>query len=160
MWTNVGDAHIGFFASAEAIADAKAEVLDEAGPATRAVVNADDPRVMARLQGFPGRIITFGLGEDAEVRATRVEDRGLDGITASLESPGGSATLTIPIPGRGPLMNVLAAAAVAPEFDVPLDDLVARAASLSAAPRRGGVSRPAAPLVDDSYNSSLPRSPH
>jgi len=30
VWTNVGDAHIGFFASADAIADAKAEVLDEA----------------------------------------------------------------------------------------------------------------------------------
>jgi hypothetical protein len=67
VWTNVGDAHIGFFASAEAIADAKAEVLDEAGPATRAVLNADDPRVMARLDGFPGEVITFGLGEDADL---------------------------------------------------------------------------------------------
>ena len=28
VWTNVGDAHIGFFASAEAIADAKAEILE------------------------------------------------------------------------------------------------------------------------------------
>jgi UDP-N-acetylmuramoyl-tripeptide--D-alanyl-D-alanine ligase len=156
VWTNVGDAHIGFFASADAIADAKAEVLDEAGPATRAVLNADDPRVMARVQGFPGRVITFGLGEDAEVRATRVEERGLAGTTAWLESPGGSATLTIPIPGRGPLLNVLAAAAVALEFDVPLDDIVARAATLAAAPRRGEVSRlgRGVTIVDDSYNSS------
>jgi UDP-N-acetylmuramoyl-tripeptide--D-alanyl-D-alanine ligase len=156
VWTNVGDAHIGFFASADAIADAKAEILDEAGPATRAVVNADDPRVMARLEGFPGQVITFGLGGDAEVRATRVEDRGLAGTTASLESPGGSATLTVPIPGRGPLMNVLAATAVALDFNVPLDDIVARAASLAAAPRRGEVSHlgRGVTLVDDSYNSS------
>ena len=30
VWTNVGDAHIGFFASADAIADAKAEILEGA----------------------------------------------------------------------------------------------------------------------------------
>jgi len=156
VWTNVGDAHIGFFDSIESIADAKAEVLEHAGPATRAVLNADDPRVMARVQGFPGRVITFGLAEDAEIRAIRVEDRGLAGTSASLESPSGSATLTIPIPGRGPLMNVLAATAVALEFNVPLDDIVSSAASLTAAPRRGEVSRlgRGITLVDDSYNSS------
>jgi UDP-N-acetylmuramoyl-tripeptide--D-alanyl-D-alanine ligase len=156
VWTNVGDAHIGYFASADAIADAKAEVLEQAGPATRAVVNADDARVMTRVPGFPGRVITFGLSESADVRATHVEDRGLAGTAAALETPRGSGSVAIPIPGRGPLMNVLAAAAVALEFDVPLDDIVARAATLAAAPRRGEVTRlgRGVTLVDDSYNSS------
>ena len=36
VWTNVGDAHIGFFASLDAIADAKAEILEGAGPADAA----------------------------------------------------------------------------------------------------------------------------
>jgi UDP-N-acetylmuramoyl-tripeptide--D-alanyl-D-alanine ligase len=156
VWTNVGDAHIGFFASTDAIADAKAEVLEEAGPATRAVLNADDARVMARVQGFPGRVITFGLGDDADVRATRVEDRGTGGTAAQLETPRGSAAVVISIPGRGPLMNVLAATAVALEFDVALDAIVERAATLAAAPRRGEVTRlgRGVILVDDSYNSS------
>ena len=35
VWTNVGDAHIGFFASADAIADAKAEILEGARPGRR-----------------------------------------------------------------------------------------------------------------------------
>ena len=30
VWTNVGDAHLGFFASPDAIADAKAEILERA----------------------------------------------------------------------------------------------------------------------------------
>ena len=49
VWTNVGDAHLGFFASADAIADAKAEILDRRGPATLLVANADDPRIVSRI---------------------------------------------------------------------------------------------------------------
>ena len=50
VWTNVGDAHLGFFASADAIADAKAEILEGAGADTVLVCNADDQRVMARVR--------------------------------------------------------------------------------------------------------------
>ena len=32
VWTNVGDAHLGFFASADAIADAKAEIFESLEP--------------------------------------------------------------------------------------------------------------------------------
>jgi hypothetical protein len=64
--------------------------------------------------------------------------------------------IEVKLPGRGPLLNVLAATAVAIGFDVPLDAIAARAASLTAAPRRGEVTRLARGvlLVDDSYNSS------
>ena len=50
VWTNVGDAHLGFFASPDAIADAKAEILERATPSTVLVCNADDARVMARVR--------------------------------------------------------------------------------------------------------------
>ena len=53
-------------------------------------------------------------------------------------------------------MNVLAATGVALGYDVPLDAIVDRAATLTTAPRRGEVTRLAkgVVLVDDSYNSS------
>src|SRR5438105_3649829 len=35
VWTNVGEAHVGFFASVDAIADAKAEIFERASRATR-----------------------------------------------------------------------------------------------------------------------------
>jgi len=50
VWTNVGDAHLGFFASADAIADAKAEILEAARKADLLVLNADDPRIRARVR--------------------------------------------------------------------------------------------------------------
>ena len=45
VWTNVGDAHVGFFASSDAIADAKAEILEHARADDVLVANADDDRI-------------------------------------------------------------------------------------------------------------------
>lgn len=156
VWTNVGDAHLGHFASVDAIADAKAEVLDLSSSRTHAVLNADDARVMARAKAFPGRVTTFGTTSAADVRATAIRDLGVSGSDAHLTTAAGDADVHVPIPGRGALLNVLAATAVALAYDVPLQAIVERAAKLSAAPRRGEVIRlgRGVVLVDDSYNSS------
>jgi UDP-N-acetylmuramoyl-tripeptide--D-alanyl-D-alanine ligase len=89
VWTNVGDAHLGFFASPDAIADAKAEILEEATADTVLVANADDSRVMTRIRGFVGRTLTFGLAEHATVRALDVADLGVDGMRARVSTPVG-----------------------------------------------------------------------
>ena len=156
VWTNVGEAHIGYFGSAEAIADAKAEILEEASAATLLVANADDARVMARVPAFRGRIVTFGTAAAATVRATDVEDLGLDGSRAHLVTPAGERPLRVPLLGRGHLMNVLGGAAVALEMGVGLDTVVERAARLKASARRGAVMKLAkgVTVIDDSYNSS------
>jgi UDP-N-acetylmuramoyl-tripeptide--D-alanyl-D-alanine ligase len=155
VWTNVGDAHLGFFASVDAIADAKAEILERAGSETTLVCNADDPLVMVRAARFAGRTITFGTSERATVRAVDVEDRGLRGMRARVVTEAGERDLDIPLLGRGNLSNVLAGTAVALRFGVPLDEVVATAATLQPAARRGAVRRlRSITLVDDSYNSS------
>jgi len=156
VWTNVGDAHLGFFASPEAIADAKAEILERSTADTLLVCNADDPRVMARTRGFAGRTLTFGTVEGADVRATSIEDRGVDGMHARMVTPGGEQVIETPLLGRGNLANVLAAAAVALDAGVPLDQIATVTARLRPAHRRGAVTRlrGGVTLVDDSYNSS------
>ena len=156
VWTNVGEAHIGHFGSADAIADAKAEIMEGASPETVLVANADDPRVMARVPAFAGRTITFGTSEAAEVRAADVEDLGLDGSRAVLVTRAGRRDLKVPLLGRGHLMNVVAAAAVALEMGIALDEIVAKAAHLKPSSRRGAVLRlpKGVTVIDDSYNSS------
>lgn len=156
VWTNVGDAHLGFFASPDAIANAKAEILERATRTTVLVCNADDARVMARAPLFVGRTVTFGTARGADVRATDVEDRGLAGMRACVTTSAGERVLETPLLGRGNLANVLAATAVALEFDVPLDEIADTVARLSPAARRGTVLRLAGgvTVVDDSYNSS------
>lgn len=156
VWTNVAEVHTEFFASLDAVADAKAEILEGAGEATRLVVNADDPLVMARVAGFPGRLTTFALEQPAAVTVVDFEDRALDGFVGRLRTPAGEARLRVPLVGRGNVMNVLAAAAVAWHFDVPLAAIVERAAALTPAGHRGEVLRLAGgvTVVDDSYNSN------
>jgi len=156
VWTNVGDAHLGFFASPDAIADAKAEILERSGAATVLVCNADDSRVMSRARGFVGRTLTFGTVDGATVRARDIDDRGVAGMRARVSTPVGDATVETPLLGRGNFSNVLAAMTVALDAGIALDEVAAVAARLRPADRRGAVIRLRGDvvLVDDSYNSS------
>jgi UDP-N-acetylmuramoyl-tripeptide--D-alanyl-D-alanine ligase len=156
VWTNVGEAHLSFFASLDAIADAKAEILERASSSTVLVANADDQRIMARVTKFPGRVVTFGFERPAAVHASAIVDRGLEGTTARISTPRGSFDLATPLVGRGNLANVLAGAAVALAFDVPLDAVAHRARQLQPATHRGEVvSLPGGVTVlDDSYNAN------
>ena len=156
VWTNVGDAHLGFFASADAIADAKGEILDQARPGDLLIANADDERIAARIRDFAGRTVTFGLSAAAEVRGSDVEHLGLDGMAATVTTPRGEMRMRTPLLGTGNLLNLLAAAAVAIELGVPLPAIADRAASMAPAPHRGELLRlpGGITLIDDSYNSS------
>ena len=156
MWTNVGDAHIGHFGSREAIADAKAEILEGASAATLLVANADDALVMARIGGFAGRTMTFGERDGADVRATDVVDHGFDGTAANVWINGVAHAIRVPLPGRANLMNALAAIAVASDAGVPVAAMLPRLAALRPVSRRGEVTALAngARIVDDSYNAS------
>jgi len=156
VWTNVGDAHLGHFESADDLATAKAEILEGADPSSLVVANRDDTRVMRHIEAFTGRVATFGFSEQADVRAADVEDAGTLGTRARVETRAGSVDVQVPLVGLGNLLNVLAATAVALEYDVPLKAVAETVRSVKAAKHRGEVVRlrDGITLVDDSYNSS------
>ena len=155
VWTNVGPAHLEFFGTVQAIADAKAEIMEGAGSDDLLVANADDDLVMRHAMNFAGRVRTFGIERPADVRALAVRDLGVEGTVARVRTPVGDAEIRTPLPGTANLANVLAAAAVAIRFEVPLSDIVARSALLKPVARRGEVTRTATfTIVDDSYNSN------
>jgi UDP-N-acetylmuramoyl-tripeptide--D-alanyl-D-alanine ligase len=162
VWTNVAEVHTEFFDSIEGIADAKAEILEGATEKTLLVANADDPLVMARCAAFPGRVATFSAGHQAAgagvatVTATDIQDLGLDGMQATLQTPMGNASWRLPLLGWGNLMNSLGAAAVALEFGIAPGEMADRARSLAPASHRGEILRLAGgvTIVDDAYNSN------
>ena len=156
VWTNVGDAHLGFFASTDAIADAKAEILEAARTTDLLVSNADDERIRARVSAFSGTTLTFGLSADADVRASAVEHHGLDGMTATVTTPRAQLRIETPLLGTGNLLNLLAATAVATHMGVAAEEIADRAHRMRPASHRGELVRlpGGVTLLDDSYNSS------
>ena len=155
VWTNVGPAHLEFFGTVDAIAEAKSEILERATSDSLLVANADDDLVMRHAPRFAGRVRTFGVERPADVRALAVRDLGVNGTAAIVRTPVGEAEIRTPLAGTANLSNVLAAAAVAIRFDVPLQDIVERAAGLKPVARRGEVIRAGGvTIIDDSYNSN------
>jgi UDP-N-acetylmuramoyl-tripeptide--D-alanyl-D-alanine ligase len=154
--TNVGTAHHGMFGSVEAIAQAKGEIVEALGEDGIAVLNADDPRVLAMASRTRGRIMTFGETSGADVRA---EDRSLDdGARArfKLASAGGVAAVNMSVPGEHMVPNALAAATVASALGVPVGEIAERLSAAAApAGRMQIVDAPGGwRVVDDSYNAN------
>jgi UDP-N-acetylmuramoylalanine--D-glutamate ligase len=61
VWLNLAPDHLDWHGGLDAYVAAKARVWVNQGPADVAVVNADDPVVMAQAASAPSRVVTFGL---------------------------------------------------------------------------------------------------
>jgi UDP-N-acetylmuramoyl-tripeptide--D-alanyl-D-alanine ligase len=120
--TNVGVAHMEVFGSWASIVDASAEPIDALGPDGLAILNADDPVVIAYGDRCPGRVVTFGSRAHVDVRAEDVS-LGPDGRASfRLVTDGSEVRLTLAVPGEHMVSNALAAVAVGRELGVALDD--------------------------------------
>jgi UDP-N-acetylmuramoyl-tripeptide--D-alanyl-D-alanine ligase len=109
--TNVGVAHMEMFGSAEAVADAKAELVEALEPDGVAVLNADDPVVRGFASRTHARVLYFGTSSDTEVRG---EDLALDEMgrpSFTLRTSVGTERVELAVPGEHMAWNALAAAA-------------------------------------------------
>ena len=154
---NVGVAHIGEFGSAEAIAEAKGELVEALPADGVAVLNADDPRVRAMATRTVARVLRFGEAADADVRAEDVVLDERDRPSYTLVTPAGRVPVRLGLTGRHQVGNSLAAAAVAGELGMPLAELaVALGELVLVSTRRMDVfDRPdRVTVIDDSYNAN------
>ncbi len=111
--TNVAAVHLEFFDSVDSIARAKKELIDNLPPGATAVLNHDDERVRGFAEGFAGKVVTFGCGEGADVRALDVRPDATRGCRFRVQSQGMEGNFYLPLPGRHNIQNALAAIAAA-----------------------------------------------
>ena len=153
--TNVGPSHLERLGTMEAIAAAKAELVEALPEGGVAVLNADDERVAAMANRTNANVITYGLAPTADVRAEEIESHGLAGVHFALTHGSERAPVYSRLPGRAMVHNALAAAAVAITDGLELNDI---AAALSAAqiPARlvAHKGRGGSLIIDDTYNAS------
>jgi len=154
--TNVAPVHLEFLGSIEAVAEAKAEIISGLKRDGTAVLNGDDPWSRFLAQRAPGRVISFGFGEGADVRASDVSFLGFEGLRFRLTYDGAGHDLRLPFLTEGLVQNLLAALGAARALDLSWESLEPALAGLEPASNRGRIVRLADGIVmiDDSYNSS------
>jgi UDP-N-acetylmuramoyl-tripeptide--D-alanyl-D-alanine ligase len=155
---NAGDAHLEGFGSREGVARAKGEMF-EALEHGVSVINADDDYAPLWRELARGDVITFGLGEDADVRAVHPRSEPPEapiGMDFELRTPEGRQGVRLPLPGLHNVRNALAAAACAVALGMDGRDIAA--GLLNVRPVAGRLSwRKAlggARLLDDTYNAN------
>jgi len=154
--TNVAPVHLEFLGTLEAVAAAKAEILEGLKPGGTAVLNGDDARVRAMAGRAPGRVIFYGTTDDCSVRAARLESLGYDGWGFDLTYSGQTFQIRLPFLAANAVFNLLAALGSASAFGLSWPSLERGLVSLSPLANRGRVVRLGRDivLIDDSYNSN------
>ncbi|PPH97129.1 UDP-N-acetylmuramoylalanyl-D-glutamate--2,6-diaminopimelate ligase [Rathayibacter sp. AY1B7] len=157
----VGLAHAGEFGGIERTLEAKTEMVADLTADDVAVLNADDGRVASMAGRTAARVLWFGRGESADVRAVDI-DATADGTRFAIEVSAGEgreaarAELLLRVLGEHHVMNALAATAAALSVGVALPAIVEALATVTLAERGrmevlGGED---VRVINDAYNAS------
>jgi len=159
--TAIAPAHSAFFSGEEAIADAKGEIFRGLEPGGTAIIPYDSPhrdRLIAAAEPYAAKILTFGRGAGADVRAAEAV-RGLAGTLVNATLPGGQLTFTIGLPGEHWVSNALAVLAAVEAAGGDLAAAGLALAEMAGLPGRGArrivpIAGGEALLIDESYNAN------
>jgi UDP-N-acetylmuramoyl-tripeptide--D-alanyl-D-alanine ligase len=165
---NVGHAHAGEFGGLDQVARAKGELVEALPADGVAILNADDPRVLAMAARTQARVVTFTARPPARTShqshvpqpSVGAADIHLDELgrpSFTLLTPQGSAPVTLRLHGAHNVPNALAAAALAGELGMNLDGIadglgaaVARSRwRMEVRQRADGVT-----VINDAYNAN------
>ncbi len=147
IFTNLSHEHLEFHGTFEAYRAAKLSLFERlAGPdpgkpearPRLGIVNADDPASTAfaaatRAAGV--RLLTYGSGADADVRAESVEERR-DGLSMTVTADGWTGPVALRLSGRFNVHNALAAFALGVGWGLDLDAVRAGLESVPGVPGR------------------------
>lgn len=153
---NVLPVHLEHLGTIERIAEAKAEIVEGMKPGGTAVLNADDPRVAAMRSLSKGDVLTFGIDNDADVRAVDISVAGFASTRFDVCVAGQRASVEYPLNGKHNILNALAAAAVGYSFGMTVSEIANALSTAEAPPQRGEVLKFADgfTVINDTYNSN------
>ena len=156
--TTIAPAHLEFFGSCEAIADAKSEIFEGLEPGGAALIPADSPyadRLAARArQSHAARILRFGEKSGSDARLLDYEEQS-GGARICAEICGTPVDAMLGAPGRHVAANAMGALLVVATLDG--DVLNAAAALKDFAPLKGRGARfrvGGIEVIDESYNAN------
>lgn len=121
--TNISQAHMLQLKTLKDIQAAKGELFQSLSEESTAVVNADDPLVYELAEKLRAGVITFGINNEANVRATDIRANEDAGYDFTLNVWDKAIAVHLPFLGRFNIYNALAAAAVGHALDISLEEI-------------------------------------
>jgi UDP-N-acetylmuramoyl-tripeptide--D-alanyl-D-alanine ligase len=158
--TTIAPAHLEFFGTCEAIADAKSEIFEGILPGGAGLIPSGSPyaeRLIARArQAGVSRILTFGAGGDARVIAVHDID---DGMKVEADICGKAVSFRIGAAGTHVAGNAVGALLLVAALDGDVLNAAAALHDFTALKGRGARIKLAladgnAEIVDESYNAN------
>jgi UDP-N-acetylmuramoyl-tripeptide--D-alanyl-D-alanine ligase len=158
--TAVVAAHTEAFGDLEAVAAAKAELVEALPARGTAILNGDDPRVRAMADLTSAQVLTYSIGGEGASRADVVAEH--IEVDAELHprfvarTPWGTQTIRLAVHGAHQVGNALAGLAVAGAVGVPVAAAAEALASASISPWRMELDRTplGAAVLNDAYNAN------
>lgn len=152
IFTNLTQDHLDYHGTMENYFDAKKRLFDGrlGEPPVAAVINVDDPwgrRLAAEISRTVGRVITFGIDNNADFNATNIKVSLLTGTEFEISASFGNRVIRSPLVGRPHVYNMLAATAAAVECGIPTESIIAGLENCSGAPGRFERVRQPAPFA-------------
>ena len=152
---NASGAHLEGLGSVEAVAQAKGEIFSGLCANGTALINADDayaPLWRTLVGAHP--LLEFGLNRQSDVFGQWSPSDS--GMQLHVQTPQGSFTANMHVPGEHNARNALAATAAAIPLNVPLETIAAGLERFSGVAGRlqRKAARHGATLIDDTYNAN------
>jgi UDP-N-acetylmuramoyl-tripeptide--D-alanyl-D-alanine ligase len=153
--TNVGPVHLERLGTIQAIADAKTELVRALPADGVAILNQDEPLVLAMAEHTRARVFTYGLSPKADLWADQIQGVGLEGIRFTLHYQSEAIHVRAPLLGRHSVHTALRAAAVGLVEGLDWSEIMTGLRSDSPQLRLVVVKGPnESLLLDDTYNAS------
>ncbi len=153
--TNISQAHMIQLKTLKDIQAAKGELFQSLNEDSTAIVNADDPLVYELAEQLRAGVITFGIDNEADVRATDIrpnEDSGYDFTLNVLDK---AVAVHLPFLGRFNIYNALAAAAVGHVLDISPTQIKTGLGARHKLSQRGEAVRYGdIEIINDTYNAN------
>lgn len=153
--TNIGQCHLEKLIDRDGVLKAKTEMFNSMKENGSVVLFGDDDKLQTVKMVNGTKPIYYGMGENNDITADGVVNKGLWGSDFTIKGEFGSFKASMPLPGKHMIYNALAATAVGKIFK--MDD-AAIAAGITSVKSVGGrsniIGANGITIIDDCYNAN------
>ncbi|MBQ3206243.1 MAG: UDP-N-acetylmuramate--L-alanine ligase [Peptococcaceae bacterium] len=134
--TNVEEDHLDHYQDLDAIRNAFIDFVKLPGESGVAVLNYDCPETRQLAQYAAGKVVSYGMADDAQVRGANVRQEQGESLVDVYQHGQLLGTLRLHVPGMHNISNALAAVAAGLEIGMTFDELAAGLKEFGGARRR------------------------